>query len=80
MFLCIIGSIGVQLSWDVAISAATNNSLPMSDSPILIEWSLRAVNCPTCPIATPFTTILELHEVSQHAGIKAFYCENSLLS
>lgn len=61
---CTEGSRGVQLSWDVAFSAATNNSLAMSDTPILIEWSLKAIDCPTCPMVTPFTTILELHEVA----------------
>lgn len=59
----LLGSAGVQLSWDVMFSTATNDTLPTSDTPILIEWSLRPVNCPTCPMVNSFTTILELHEV-----------------
>lgn len=61
---CTQGTTGVQLSWNVAFSAATNNSLSMSDNPILIEWSVKAVNCTTCLVMTPFTTVLELHEMA----------------
>lgn len=58
-----IGSRGILLSWNVMFSAATNNTLAMADSPILIEWGLKAVDCRTCPMVTSFATILEFHEV-----------------
>ena len=57
------GSNGVEVSWDVLFSTTTNNTFPMADSPILIEWSLVPVACPTCSLVSSFTTLFELHEV-----------------
>jgi len=57
------GSDGVEVSWDVLFSTVTNSTFPMADSPILIEWSLVPINCPTCPQVSSFATLFELHEV-----------------
>lgn len=51
------------MSWNVVFSAVTNDTFPMADSPILIEWSLVPVGCPTCPQESSFTTLFELHQV-----------------
>lgn len=72
-----LGSRGIRLLWDVMFSAATNDSLPSSDSPIVIEWSLKPINCPTCLMVKSFTAILEIHEVSQ--CIQTMHYKNYLL-